>query len=1000
MSLKSDRKTFARPPESFGPRIVWRWNDALDEAALVAQLNAFADGGIGHVLIRASEGLPRDAYLSDAWFEALAAVLKRAKKRSVSVWLHAEYAWPATGAGTRAPLEYGATFLEPVRFTIAREHVGPDFASEYVAAFMSDATGWEFPAPRYFPILFDTRAEDFIGTKVLAFRAGRDARSFNCLNSEAAAHFIDATFERYSKRLKRMLATVSGFYVTGISLPSDTGRIAWDPDLPVFFRETRGYDLLPYLPSLLVETPDHRRVRSDYWALVAEMLREGAVLPLRTWCARHKVGFAVESCGDRVLVDTIRETGAPIVEHGGGTTVCIEISGASPAVFRARQGRRVNVKEAASALNQLGGGGPLASLYRHGGPRVSVEQTFRDSVECSMLGAAGVVWDGAPHSLRGDRKIENVPAIGPHQPHWKFSGGLIEAAARASWLLSRGYRACPVLLLHPLSSLQATTGAMSDKEVVGGMSVPELLARHFALLSAALLREQFDHDYGDEGILTKHAFAEGRTLRVGKVCYGAVVVPPSVDIKSDTLQVLQDFATGGGRIACVGSAPILVDGSAATAARDFFDEYAVRLIDGIDHFEYGAVIGQLRAWGLASVKVVTDPPELAETILVTERAWEDRRIVAVLNTGETTIEARIECTGVSACVAERWDVASGAMTPEWWLNADEVFTATRTLVPGVPEIHVFIPAKTPVNVPVARTFRETHQIALDWRGRRAAANVLRLDCCRIDETGAPMTVASAREYLYKRIRRAKGPVWLRSEWPFEISPIIPWTEACQAVIELPKDAGVFLNGEELYLNVKERVLDRCMMPVNLPRLLLGTNTLAIEGEYNDAWAFESPWVRGEFRVATDDNARFVMEFDSGPIAVGAWPEHGMPFYFGSVLYVAETEAEAFRPGERVMLNMSGLVGAASVRVNGSAAGEIWRRPYRCELTKWWKRGRVLLEIEVANTLRNFLGPHFAQGGRNQTSFTRSDYEGALGAPRSFEACGLLGSPFVSIESDS
>lgn len=1000
MSLKSDRKIFARPPESFGPRIVWRWNDALDEAALVAQLSTFADGGIGHVLIRASEGLPRDAYLSDAWFEALAAVLKRAKKRGVSVWLHAEYAWPATGAGTRAPLEYGATFLEPVHFTVGREHVGLDLASEYGAAFMSVSTNSGDRTPRYFPIVFDTRAEDFIGTKVLAFRAGRDARSLNGLNSGAAAHFIDTTFERYSKRLRRALATVSGFYVTGISLASESGRIAWDPDLPVFFRETRGYDLLAYLPSLLVKTPDYLKIRSDYWALIVEMLQEGAVYPLRTWCGRHKLGFAVEFCGGESSVDTIRETGAPSVAHAGGATVCIEISGASPADFRARQGRRVIVKETASTRNQLGGEGPLASLYSRGGAGVSIEQIFNDSAECLVLGATAVVWDGAPLSLRGDRKIENAPVLSPHQPHWKHSRGLHEATARASWFLSQGVRRCPILLLHPLSSLQATIGAISDDKVVGGMSVPELLARHFAMLSAALLQEQFDHDYGDEGVLTKHAFAEGKTLRVGKVSYGAVVVPPSVDIKSETLQVFQDFATGGGRIACVGSAPVLVDGRASTAASEFFNEYAVRLIDGIDHFDYRAVMGQIRAWGVASVKVVTDPPEAAGAVLVTERVWEGRRIIAVLNTGETVIEVRIECAGVGACVAERWDMASGTMAPECWLNADEDFAATRTLVPGVPDVRVFIPEKTPVKVPVLTTYRETRQIAFDWRGRRAAANVLRLDRCRIGDSGTMMTVASAREYLYKRIRRAKGPVWLRSEWPFEISPIIPWTEACQAVVELPKDAGVFLNGEELYLNVKERVLDRSMTPVNLPRLLLGTNTLAIEGEYDDAWAFESPWIRGEFRVATDDNARFVMEFDSGPIAVGAWPELGMPFYFGSVFYVAETEADALRTGEHVVLNAPGLAGSASVRVNGGAAGEIWRRLNRCEITKWWKRGRVLIEIEVANTLRNFLGPHFAQGGRAQTSFTRRDYEGGLGAPRNFDACGLLAPPYVSIESGS
>ena len=122
MRLRSERKTFLRPPVKYRPHAFWMINDTLDERRLIEQFDALMNGGMGGVVLHAEERLPTDSYLSEQWFDAVASLLKRARKRGARIMIHDEHGWPSGKAGGRIPRDYpdlGMAYLvmEDLRLT-------------------------------------------------------------------------------------------------------------------------------------------------------------------------------------------------------------------------------------------------------------------------------------------------------------------------------------------------------------------------------------------------------------------------------------------------------------------------------------------------------------------------------------------------------------------------------------------------------------------------------------------------------------------------------------------------------------------------------------------------------------------------------------------------------------------------------------------------------------------------------------------------------------------
>lgn len=1022
MSLRSDRKAFLNPPRDAAPLLLWCWNDTPNSEAIEEQLDALARAGFSGVVAAPSLGLPRESYESKEWFEALAVAAKRAKKRGLTLWLQQDFA--PTRYGRRAQPEVNAQhWLRPEILQVSRVHRGLVLPGDAVAAFvetasdpnhgrrlrgdgagylMADRTAWA-------PVLFETGAEALQGRRVLRFREETDHSRYNLLSAASVKALLGNEPHRHYQNLRRSFGNVvTHVCAVNTELGTPPGALPWDLELATLFRDTRGYDLLPYLPALFFDQEDSPQIRFDYWTLVAEMFREGFAATMQRWCNNRKASYTGHFGFQPSLREKVRQTGAamPFYEYQDVPAVCLPGRPVYVSRFDLDMYLQhvVALKEVTSASVQLGKPECASMLLDEAGPGLGPEELYGAALFHLMVGVTRPLMNGAALSVRGDRKVDTPPGLDPRQPYWPQASGVVDVLARLGWLLRQGQRMSQVLLLHPLSSLQATyRHARNEAEASRNGSIlssdlpAEAVEKHFALLTSELMDALIDFDYGDEVLLQRVGRVDRKTLHVGEQRYSTVIVPPLLNIRSRTVELLQDFATGGGRIIAVGTPPWLVDGRPSEKAVVLLTQYALPVSGAMSFFDYRAVAAAISENIHPPVQVRQENGLPISGLKLQRRRWGDREVIALANVSPTTLAGAVTFPLAEGARVERWDVTTGESFALPAEPEKKKVTVAAEWAPLETRVWVTVSevAKPPAPVFMPQPRSITKEIVPEWLGRPGGQNVLRLDKCEVLEEGSGklLSPAAVRRVLYKRIHSRRRPVRVTTRWPFEVSPIIPWTEACQAVVELADDTEVRLNGEDLYPGVAESGGDGTVV-VNLPRLALGANHLVVTATYQSAWDFEAPWIRGDFRVNTDNSRDFYIEFDTGPIGTGAWHALGLPFYYGTVNYRAEVEGCALDDGERAYLEMPGLRGTAHVLVDGSVAGDVMLPPYRCELSALWKAKRMLVEVTVANSLRNFIGPHFTRRDFPPVGYSRADYEGTTRQARRFEACGLVEPPTI------
>ncbi|MFH0965083.1 MAG: glycosyl hydrolase [Planctomycetota bacterium] len=542
-------RNFRNPPKEFRPAPFWAWNDELDPKELVWQVGEMARAGFGGYFMHARVGLAT-AFMGREWMEAIGACVRAGKRAGMQSWLYDEDKWPSGSAGglvTRGHTERAAKRLEEdTKWAAGRQ---------YVASFE-----WDETRRRYRRLAAGESARGtFLGYRV-ASGANLDERNpgqgmnngqpySDLLDGKIVEAFLRISYDPYARRFGKSF----GEFVPGIFMDEPHvwryGSLPWTGRLPAVFLGWNGYDLLDRLPDLYRDAPGAARTRHDFWRTVGRLYREAFSRKVYERCERLGLQLTGHYLSETPLAGQARCSGAVMPHYRHEHMPGIDHLGR-------HNGVTMHLRQVASAAAQTGRRRVLCEIFGCSGHSM----TFEDQKWlCDLHFACGVNFLN-PHltlyTMKGDAKRDYPPTLSYHQPWWRHYRGMNDYIARCSAAVSTGVPCAEILVLHPMSSVWCHLRARD--EAPGARKIDRALSAVIRHLEAI----QREFHFGDETLLAELGRVRGEVLRVGRMSYRAVIVPPSLTWSSTTLQFLERFR---GPILFVGEIPRLVDARSSEA---------------------------------------------------------------------------------------------------------------------------------------------------------------------------------------------------------------------------------------------------------------------------------------------------------------------------------------------------------------------------------------------------------------------------------------------------
>lgn len=454
------------PPEEFTPFPFWFLNDDLETAELKRQLLDFKSKGINGVILHPRIGIPETIpYLSEPYFKIIKSIVQIASELQMSIVLYDEAMYPS-----------GSAHGEVVKSN-------PDFASIGITLTKDCREGKVIAAFEDGYCIVQKPS----GGTIRGIHFGEDdgdkqaPLSADILNPEAVDKFIALTHERYYAALKDYFGnTIVGIFTDE---PCALGR-----NTKNFFEWTNGLECeilekggcLHELRSLFQK--EENPTTKIYRASIIKRLNHAYYKKLSDWCKVHHVALM----GHPAKSDDIDEQfyfdipGQDLIlrkvsPESGGLNGMDSVQAKCSSDAARHSGKRRNSNECFGVCSRNG-----ISWYMTGGDM----KWFID-----WLGVRGVnlfIPHAFYYSIRGARKNERPPDVGPHNIWWENYKPFSEYMKRVSYIMTDSVN-------------QAKTAVLCES---GNMPVKELIPFY---------ENQIEFNYLPAGMLQK-AELQGRKL--------------------------------------------------------------------------------------------------------------------------------------------------------------------------------------------------------------------------------------------------------------------------------------------------------------------------------------------------------------------------------------------------------------------------------------------------------------------------------------------------------
>ncbi len=483
--------------------------------------------GLGGLVCNASF---RDYLESEASWNKLIASVQACRDLGMVVWIYDEQGYPSGAAGglvlKRNPdfeaqeLAYDASLPDPFVIRPAYEH--------------THASNNYYAARRY----------------------------ANLIDDRAAACFIDVTHNAYYQRLKPFFGdTIQAMFTDEPSLiavnigqiPEDVRkrvkvvdpidpdvkllpRVPWCYDMTERYLERFGEDLLPQRRSLFVgDTGEDRRIRRQFWSLVADLISDRYFGALESWCEQRGVASSGHSLWEEQVLHHVPLEGNGLkclgrmqipgldllnsdpqaVIHTGWLTAGM------PASAARLNGRRRIMTEVSDFQQKMGGQGPVSVA------------------EMQATAAWQATWDVTDFTLYyspHDRSLEDYRRYGDFVG--RLNAILKPATPNPETLLYYPIYDCWAEYLPVAEPLRMPTQSPRAQQLVSS----------FLQLGQKLQRTQIPFTLTDHEHLAAAELQDDGTLKIANNHYRSLVLPVDVQLPAKAAAVVEQFVQKGGRV--------------------------------------------------------------------------------------------------------------------------------------------------------------------------------------------------------------------------------------------------------------------------------------------------------------------------------------------------------------------------------------------------------------------------------------------------------------------
>ncbi|MBS1704546.1 MAG: hypothetical protein JST40_01625 [Armatimonadetes bacterium] len=900
----------------FKPVPLWAWNGDMTEARIRETLADFARLGFGGGFIHPRPGLVTE-YLSDRWFDLCRCAQSTARELGMEIHIYDENSYPSGFAGGHVLNCHSHLRLQKLVCTSSLEPP----KGERIRSFHFGAT----------QLAIEIQETDSSG-----WYAGKTY--VDILNPETGMRFFELTHQRYCRELDCEGLMV--FTDEPSVMDYSRGALPWSQALEAAFLVDHGYNLARNLEHLFVDfDSDSRAVRYDFQSTLMSLFSRSFTAPLAERCGAEGLR----------LTGHLHEHEWPCPRYHANTMFALaefEIPGIDLLGFQFDPGDRTSsgrwlltVLEAASVAAQLGKDLVACEAYGGGGYQAGL-QDFKKLGDFVLAGGINVI---VPHmsyeTMVGARKYDWPQTLSDHAPFWEDCEPLQLHQARVATFLSEGVSMARTLVLHPTA-----TGWLDwtpDSEICGRnteIPVPteKLRTEHSAFL-LSLADTYLDFHLGDEWILARWARVEGGEILVGSQRYDQVIVPPMMEtIRSDTLNLLGEFAAAGGAVVLAGAPPTRMDGRESTAPKEAFDSMA--LSSSISYSDL-MLVGANRD-GSVPTGLCCARRQTSEGIRwFVANPW-DQEVEVSLDFGCPSLIEVDSLTGGGKLVDPRQHIV---------------------FAPG--HHRLFQEHRTPV--PVREPSSELKIPIIISHVERLHPNVLPVDCCSLS-VGGESWESDGTIVQNQRLWKSAGETGDPWEWGVQFKSEIvdrlysaeiqfgtSYTFSSKAnysvkiAAERPHLYEAFFNGQPMNFEGAP-FFDEEMRRSEPVETRLGLNEVRfVCHQFGHSCEIAPIWVLGDFAIRNG-----FLE-PSCRLGLGPWGDQGLENYPWTLQYRGSFRQP--RDGD-LFLQVDGTgISSGEVRIDGQVVSKIWQSLEMIDLGPSLC-GAHEIEIHLRGSLRNLFGP--------------------------------------------